>query len=81
MTPRKPAFSSRVAISAARTCSGVSNAGTQARNVLGQAYLGAGARLGADRLHGEPVRQHDVMRAWFSSPNGSFRPGASMPQP
>ncbi len=30
MTPRRPAFSSRVAISAARTFSGVSNAGTQA---------------------------------------------------
>ena len=31
------------------------------RDVLGRADPGAGARFGADRLHREPVRQHDVM--------------------
>src|SRR6266516_3015213 len=54
MTPRKPEFNSRVAISAARTLSGVSNAGTQA------AMFSAGPTLvpaRPDRLHREAMRQ------------------------
>ncbi len=31
------------------------------RDVLGEAYSGAGARFGADRLHRKPVAERDVV--------------------
>src|SRR3954449_10105796 len=52
ITPRKPEFNSRVAISAARTFSGVSNTGTQA------AMFSAGPTLVPARpARGLPARQ------------------------
>ena len=79
MTPRKPELSSRVAISAARTFSGVSNAGTQA------AMFSAGptrvparpcARIACTA---SPCASATWWRTWLTSAFGSLRPGASMP--
>ena len=61
MTPSKPAFNSRVAISAARTFSGVSNAGTQAAMFSARPTLVPARAVGADRLHRKAMRQHDVV--------------------
>ena len=61
ITPRKPEFSSRVAISAARTFSGVSNRRHAGGDVLGRTDPGARASMRADRLHGKAVRQRDVV--------------------
>ena len=61
ITPRKPAFNSRVAISAARMFSGVSIAGTQAAMFSAGPTLVPARPVRADRLHGEAVRQRDVV--------------------
>ena len=61
ITPRKPAFSSRVAISAARMFSGVSIAGTQAAMFSAGPTLVPARPAGADRLHGKAMAEHDVV--------------------
>ena len=56
-------------------CSGVCERRHAGRDVLGQPDLGAGARPGADRLHGEPVAEHDVVTRLVQFARRQFEAG------